>query len=78
MAQEPAENTYVTELVKAISDVGRGLGFDAEAFLRTGAGYLDVVLKRDGEVVAIIEVKRPEISLSDPQLLEQAMRYAEW
>lgn len=78
MTEKPTENTYVVELVKAISNVGGKLGFDAEAFLRTAAGYPDVVLKYNGKAVAVIEVKPPSILLYDPELERQALRYAEW
>ncbi len=78
MVEEPTEETYVTELISVIKEVGEGLGFDAEANWRTPSGKPDVKLYYKGEPVAVIEVKRPEILLSDPELNEQALRYAEW
>jgi len=78
MAEEPTEKTYVTELVKAIAIIGGSIGFDAEVEKKTPSGYPDVIIYYKGEPVAIIEVKKPEIPLSDPMLNKQALRYAEW
>ncbi|MEM4959162.1 MAG: N-6 DNA methylase [Nanopusillaceae archaeon] len=78
MSEKPTENTYVGEFIKTIQKVGEGLGFDAEIHRKTSSGVPDVLLKYKDRVVAVIEVKNPEISLSDPKLNEQALRYAEW
>ena len=78
MSERPTEETYVTELISVIKEIGKGLGFDAEANWRTPSGKPDVKLYYKGEPIAIIEVKRPEILLSDPKLNSQALRYAEW
>lgn len=78
MAEEPTERTYAAELAKAVSIVGGPIGFDAEVKWKTPSGYPDVKIYYRERVVAIIEVKKPEIPLSDPKLNEQALRYAEW
>jgi len=78
MAEEPTERTYAAELAKTVAIVGGSLGFDAEAEKKTPSGYPDVVIYYKGEPVAVIEIKRPEVPLSDPKLNEQALRYAEW
>ena len=87
MAEKPTERTYAAELAKAISIIGANLGFDAEIekeimfeteVERKSRGYVDVVIYYEGKPVAIIEVKRPEIPLSDPELNRQALQYAEW
>ncbi|RSN75111.1 MAG: hypothetical protein DSO07_07370 [Thermoproteota archaeon] len=78
MPERPTEKTYVGELVPVIKEIGKNLGFDAEVYLGTPSGEPDVLLKYNNRTVAIIEVKRPEISLSDPEANNQALRYAEW
>jgi len=78
MTEEPTERTYATELAKAISNIGRSMGFDAEVEKKAPPGYSDVIINYNGEPAVVIEVKRPEIPLSDPRLNEQALRYAEW
>jgi len=78
MAEEPTERTYAAELAKAIAIIGESLGFDAEVEKKTPSGYPDVVIYYKGEPVAVIEIKKPEVSLGDPKLNEQALRYAEW
>ncbi len=78
MIEKPTEDSYVVELVSAIKSIGGKLGFDAEAFPRTPSGNPDLKLLYKGKIVAIIEVKIPDISLTDPKLREQALRYAEW
>lgn len=77
-AEKPIEDTYVTELVSVIKQIGGPIGFDAEANWKTPSGKPDVKLYYKGKVEAIIEVKRPKIPLSDPKLNKQALRYAEW
>jgi len=87
IAEKPTERTYAAELAKAISIVGADLGFDAEIekgiVSETGVegksrGYVDVIIYYEGKPVAIVEVKRPEVPLSDPELNKQALQYAEW
>jgi type I restriction-modification system DNA methylase subunit len=87
VAEKATERTYATELAKAISTVGSNMFFDAEVekeivFERRvegkSRGYVDVVIYYEGKPIAVIEVKRPEISLSDPELNKQALQYAEW
>ncbi len=78
MSEEPTERTYVAELIHVIKQVGNPIGFDASQELKTPSGYPDIVLYYRGKPVAIIEVKRPEVPLSDPDLNTQALRYAEW
>jgi len=87
MTEKPTERTYAAELAKAISIVGADLGFDAEIekeiVFETGVegksrGYVDIVINYERKPVAVIEVKRPEVPLSDPELNKQALQYAEW
>jgi len=78
MAEEPTERTYATELAKVIMVIGESIGFDAEVEKKTPSGYPDIIVYYKGEPVAVIEVKKPEIPLSDPKLNKQALRYAEW
>ena len=78
MAEEPTERTYATELAKVIMVIGESIGFDAEVEKKTPSGYSDIIMYYKGEPVAVIEVKKPEIPLSDPKLNKQALRYAEW
>ena len=78
MVERPSESTYVAELVSVIKEVGRSLGFDAETEYITPSGRPDVKLLYKGRTVAVIEVKKPEISLSDPNLMRQARKYADW
>ncbi|RLG75942.1 MAG: hypothetical protein DRO12_04935 [Thermoprotei archaeon] len=78
MAEEPTERTYAAEFAKMITIIGEPLGFDAEVEKKTPSGYPDVVIYYKGEPVAVIEIKKPEVPLSDPKLNEQALRYAEW
>ena len=78
MAEEPTERTYAAELAKVIAIIGESLGFDAEVEKKTPSGYPDVIIYYKGEPIAVIEIKKPEIPLSDPKLNEQALRYAEW
>ena len=76
--EKPIEDTYVTELVSVIKEIGGNIGFDAESNWKTPSGKPDIKLYYQDKVVAIIEVKIPKIPLSDPKLMEQALRYAEW
>ncbi len=78
MAEEPTERTYAAELAKTITIIGESIGFDAEVEKKTPSGYPDVIIYYKGGPIAVIEVKKPEIPLSDPKLNEQALRYAEW
>ena len=78
MVEEPTERTYAAELAKMIADIGKSIHFDAEIEKKTSPGYPDVIIYYKEEPVAVIEIKRPEIPLSDPKLNEQALRYAEW
>ena len=78
MTEKPTEPTYVAELVSVIKEIGRDLGFDAEVEYKTQSGKPDVKLLYKGSTVAVIEVKVPEIPLSDPDLNAQALRYAEY
>ena len=78
MAEEATERTYAAELAKAIMIIGESIGFDAEIEKKTPSGYPDIIIYYRGEPVAVIEVKKPEIPLSDPKLNDQALRYAEW
>ncbi|MCD6301412.1 MAG: N-6 DNA methylase, partial [Staphylothermus sp.] len=78
MTEKPTERTYVGELSKVISSIGEHIGFDAEVERNSPSGYPDVVIYYNGEPVAVIEVKKPEVPLSDPKLNEQALEYAEW
>ncbi len=78
MGERPTEDTYVAELISVIKQVGGPLGFDAEFNWRSPSGKPDIKLYYRGEPVAIVEVKRPEVMLSDPKLNEQALRYAKW
>ncbi len=78
MAEEPTERTYVAELAKMIAIIGESLGYDAEVEKKTPSGFPDVIIYYKGRAVAVIEVKKPGIPLSDPKLNEQALRYAEW
>jgi|GEM_PF-1190878 len=78
MAEEPTERTYAAEFAKMITIIGEPLGLDAEVEKKTPSGYPDVVIYYKGEPVAVIEIKKPEVPLSDPKLNEQALRYAEW
>lgn len=65
MSEKPTENAYVGEHIKTTQKVGGGLGFDDEIHYKTNSGVPDVLLKYKDRVVAVIEVKKPEISLSD-------------
>lgn len=78
MSEKPTEDTYVAEFISVIKEVGRALDFDAEANWRSPSGKPDIKLYYRSNPVAIIEVKRPEILLSDPGLNVQALKYAEW
>jgi type I restriction-modification system DNA methylase subunit len=78
LLEKPTEKTYVGELVSVIKEIGKDLGFDAEVYWETSSGEPDILLKYNNRIVAVIEVKKPEISLSDPKANEQALRYAEW
>lgn len=76
--EKPIEDTYVTELVSVIKQMGGPTGFDAESNWNTPSGKPDIKLYYNGKVVAVIEVKRPRIPLSDPKLNSQALKYANW
>lgn len=76
--EKPIEDTYVTELVSVIKQIGEPIGFDAESNWNTPSGKPDIKLYYKDKVVAVVEVKRPKIPLSDPKLNEQALRYADW
>lgn len=76
--ERPTEDTYVTELVSVIKQIGGPMGFDAEHNRNTPSGKPDVNLYYEGKVVAVIEVKTPKTPLSDPSLNKQALRYADW
>ena len=76
--ETPTEDTYTAELVSQIKTIGGKLGFDAEVQWKTPSGKPDIKLYYKNTPVAIIEVKRPDIPLSDPGLHKQALRYAEW
>lgn len=76
--ERPIEDTYVTELVSVIKQIGEPMGFDAESNWKTPSGRPDIKLYYKGKVVAVIEVKRPKIPLSDPKLNKQALKYADW
>lgn len=78
MTEKPTERTYAAELAKMITIIGGSMGFDSEVEKKTPSGYPDVIIYHKGEPVAVIEIKKPEIPLSDPKLNEQALRYAEW
>lgn len=76
--EKPIEDTYVTELVSVIKQIGGPMGFDAEANWKSPSGRPDVKLYYKEKVVAVVEVKIPKILLSDPKLNRQALRYADW
>ncbi len=76
--EKPIEDTYVTELVSVIKQIGESVGFDAESNWDTPSGKPDIKLYYKGKVVAVIEVKTPKIPLSDPKLNKQALKYADW
>lgn len=75
--EEPTEWTYEGELLHQIKKIGEKLGFDAEQETKVGRGRADILLTYEGRPVAVIEIKRPEIELSDANLVDQALRYAE-
>ena len=78
MGEQPTEDTYTTELVSLIKEIGRDLGFDAIVQVKTVSGNKpDILLSYKQKNVAVIEVKRPEIPLSDTNLRTQALGYAE-
>jgi type I restriction-modification system DNA methylase subunit len=76
--EKPTEDTYVGELVSVIKQIGGPLGFDAEINHKTPSGRPDISLYYEEKLVAVIEVKQPGVPLSDPDLKDQAERYAEW
>ena len=76
--EKPIEDTYVTELVSVIKQIGGPIGFDAEANWKTPSGKPDVKLYYKAKTVAVVEVKTPKTPLSDPSLNEQAFGYADW
>lgn len=76
--ERPIEDTYVTELVSVIKQIGGPIGFDAEYNWKTPSGKPDIKLYYKDKVVAVIEVKTPKIPLSDPKLNKQALKYADW
>lgn len=76
--EKPIEDTYVTELVSVIKQIGGSIGFDAEANWKTPSGKPDVKLYYNEKVAVIVEVKTPKTPLSDPSLNRQALRYADW
>ncbi len=76
--EKPIEDTYVTELVSVIKQIGGPIGFDAEANWKTPSGKPDVKLYYNEKVAAIVEVKTPKTPLSDPSLNCQALGYADW
>ncbi|MCD6325620.1 N-6 DNA methylase [Candidatus Bathyarchaeota archaeon] len=76
--EKPTEDTYLSELVSVIKQIGEGMGFDAECNWKTPSGKPDLLLYLNGNLIAVIEVKRPEIPLSDRELNQQALRYADW
>lgn len=76
--ERATEDTYVAELVSVIREIGGPIGFDSEFNKAIQGGRADVNLLFNGKLVAIIEVKVPDIPLSDPALKEQAEGYAEW
>jgi len=78
MTEKPTEDSYTTELASTIKAIGGKIDFDAETFPQTPSGKPDIKLLWRGKTVAVIEVKNPSISLADPKLKEQALRYAEW
>lgn len=78
MAERPTERTYAAELAKMIAIIGESIGFDAEVEKKTPSGYPDVIIYYKEEPIAVIEIKKPEVPLSDPELNKQALRYAEW
>ncbi|WP_029369034.1 HsdM family class I SAM-dependent methyltransferase [Saccharolobus islandicus] len=74
---EPTEWTYEGELLNQIKEIGRKLGFDAEQEMKIGKGRVDLLLKFNEKPVAVIEIKRPDVDLSDSSLIDQALRYAD-
>ncbi|MHA1829280.1 MAG: HsdM family class I SAM-dependent methyltransferase [Candidatus Heimdallarchaeaceae archaeon] len=76
--ERPTEDTYVTELVSVIKEIGGPIGFDAEFNWKTPSGKPDVKLYYGKKPIAIIEVKRPDVHLTDRKLENQAKNYAEW
>ncbi len=78
MAEKPTEDTYVAELISVINQVGSSIGFNAEFNWKSPSGKPDIKLFYKGKPIAILEVKRPEIPLSDPKLNQQALHYADW
>ena len=76
--ERATEDTYVAELVSVIKEIGGPIGYDAEFNKITQSGRADVNLLFNGKLVAVIEVKIPDIPLSDPALKVQAEGYAEW
>ena len=76
--ERPTEDTYVAELVSVIKQIGAPLGFDAEFNWKTPSGKPDVKLYYRNKAIAVIEVKRPNVHLTDRKLEEQAKNYAEW
>lgn len=76
--ERATEDTYVAELVSVIREIGGSIGYDAAFNKQTPSGKADVNLYLNGKLVAVIEVKRPDVPLSDPALKVQAEGYAEW
>lgn len=76
--EKATEDTYVTEFVSTIKEIGGPIGYDAEFNKTTPSGKADINLFHKGTLVAVIEVKEPRVPLSDPALKVQAERYAEW
>ena len=76
--EKPTEDTYVAELVSVIKEIGGPIGFDAEFNWKTPSGKPDVKLYYGKRAIAIIEVKNPDIHLTDRKLEKQGKNYAEW
>ncbi|WP_054837540.1 type I restriction enzyme HsdR N-terminal domain-containing protein [Metallosphaera hakonensis] len=74
---EPTEWTYEGELLSQVKNIGGKLGFDAEQELKIGKGRSDLLLKFKDKPIAVIEIKKPDVDLSDSSLLDQVLRYAD-
>lgn len=75
---KPTEDTYSAELISVIKHYFSDIGFDAEFNRSSPRGKPDILLYYKKTPIAIIENKIPVRRLSDPKLINQALRYAIW
>ena len=74
---DPKERSYSAQIKSTIESLGLGLYCLVDSILKISGRSPDIIIKKDGNPILIIEVKRPEVRpvINDPVVFNQVEEY---